>query len=326
MKVFLTGGSGFVGGAMIPALIQAGHQILAACRSQTSAEKVRGLGARPVLVDFNDAEGLSRDLEDSQAIIHMAARLDVWGEYEDFYNTNVRLTETLLEAANQTEIKTFIYVGAAAVVVNGDARFDVDESAPIPDNPAGYYGTTKAMAEDLIRKTLRSDKSHMILRPPFVWGLNCAAFDQIEEAVRKGRFFWVASGNYELSTCHVKNLTRAVALTLESDLRNQTYFLTDGPAMNFRKFISRMLVARGVEPPGMSLPRPVCRISASLLEFAYRILALEGRPVITGILLDLIGNQFSLNDEKARRELGFENVVDYEEGFRELEASGENGG
>src|SRR5690242_20484783 len=97
MKVFVTGGSGFVGGHTIEALVAAGHEVSALARSTEAAERVRSYGATPVSAAL-DSLAID-DLKGVDTVIHAAAYAEEWGTRDQFWKANVEGTQHLLDVA-----------------------------------------------------------------------------------------------------------------------------------------------------------------------------------------------------------------------------------
>ena len=101
-RVFVTGGSGFIGGHVIERLAGAGHEVLAMARSDKSADAVAKLGARPVKGDLETIEAV--DLERATHVVHCAARVEEWGTRAEFWAANVEGTEKMLDVARESGV------------------------------------------------------------------------------------------------------------------------------------------------------------------------------------------------------------------------------
>src|SRR5690349_18135176 len=95
---FVTGGSGFIGGALIKRLVGEGWTVRALARSDSSADKVRALGAVPVPGDLDDVVAMRDGADGCEYAFHAAAALGEWGKREDFVKGNVNGTVNALEA------------------------------------------------------------------------------------------------------------------------------------------------------------------------------------------------------------------------------------
>src|SRR6201987_6243459 len=129
MRVFVTGATGFLGTRMVPTLASWGHQVFALARSASSNEKVRVLGATPIMGDLATPETLS--LPKIDAVVHAAAYFRFAGPRAPYFRANVAGTEALLGAAQRAGAATFVYISASAVVMDGKGTplRNVDEAA-----------------------------------------------------------------------------------------------------------------------------------------------------------------------------------------------------
>jgi nucleoside-diphosphate-sugar epimerase len=248
----------------------------------------------------------------------MAARLDFYGSYQDFYADNVELTQRMLEASQKAGVKNFVMIGAAAVAIGSPDPFPLNEKARLIARPAGHYGTTKALAEKEVLSVVNTHLRRLVLRPPFVWAEDAPVFDSIAAAVQKGQFVWIDGGRYCVATIHVENLASAILAALSSPAREGAFFVSDGADIQFRKLIEAALRAKGLRAPRLSLPRSVARMGATLAEPAWAFLRLPGRPPITKTLVDLIGGEFRIDDTRARQELGYRNRISIDDGLAQL--------
>ena len=145
MKIFVTGGSGFVGGHLIEALARGGHTLLALARSERAAETVRAYGATPVRGELGAVSAAM--LGGAEVVVHAAAFVEEWGTREQFWQGNVEGTTRMLAAAKTGGVRRFLHVGTEAALFDGHDLVDVDESAPYPARQRYLYSETKAEAE-----------------------------------------------------------------------------------------------------------------------------------------------------------------------------------
>src|SRR5881227_984149 len=119
-SVFVTGGSGFIGGRLIERLRADDHSVRALARSAASEEKVRARGAEPVRGDLGDADALRAGAEGCELAFHAAAELGDWGKREDFERGNVEGTRNALKACAEAGVRRFVHVGTEAALMAGE--------------------------------------------------------------------------------------------------------------------------------------------------------------------------------------------------------------
>jgi nucleoside-diphosphate-sugar epimerase len=320
MRAFVTGGSGFVGRRLIPALREQGHTVRALGRSQSSLDQVRQAGAEPCEGDLSNVDSLKRGMEGCEVVFHSAATVKQWGSRAEFFEGNVRGTENVLEAARAVGVKRLVHVSTEAVLVDGTPMVNVDETRPLPERPIGHYSSTKCAAERLVLSVNSPELTTVVVRPRLIWGKgDTSVLPIIIDAVKTGRFRWVDGGNFKTSTCHVANCVEGMLLAAEKGRGGQVYFLTDGEPVVFREFVTAMLKTQGVDPGNKKIPFGLSMAVATVSELLWNFLPLPGNPLITRQELLLAGREVTVSDEKARRELGYVGRVTREEGLREME-------
>ena len=207
MNIYITGASGFIGGAIARDLA-CDHTVHAMSRSAKSDDVVKALGARPVR---GDLESISpRDLPDIDAVVHCAAWVEPWGTREDFWKANVDGTDRVLAATRAAGANRFIHISTEAVLWHGQHMRGVDETEPYPARTPYLYSETKAEAE---RHVLAANEKHfdtIALRPRFVWGPGLAIFDPEASA-----------GNLGI-LCHDDHGARAHVLFLRDQVGDAT--------------------------------------------------------------------------------------------------------
>jgi len=319
--VFVTGGSGFIGGRLIERLVREGHEVRALARSHTAAGKVGSLGAEPVVGDLADVAAMAAGAEGCAWAIHSAAQLGDWGRPEDFERGNVQGTANALEACAKAGVERFVHVGTEAALMAGQPLVQVDERAPLrPDSPA-LYPATKARAEQLVLAADRDGFETVVVRPRFVWGRgDTTLLPAIVEMVERGRFAWIGDGRHLTSIAHVDNVVEGLILGAGKGRPGNAYFVTDGEPVSFRDFLTELLATQGVTAPTRSMPPAVAGTVASAGEAAWRVLRLPGRPPLTRFAYWVSSQECTIRIDKAREQLGYAPVRSRAEGLDELRA------
>ncbi len=318
-RIFVTGGSGFVGGRLIERLVAGGIEVRALARSESSAERVAAAGARPVGGDLSDEAALAEGMAGCGLVVHAAAKIDQWGRREEFAEVNIRGTERVVEAARGASVDRLVFVGTEAVCADGSPMVEVDESEPYAEFPVSLYAWSKREAE---RAVLAADPAHLeavVVRPRFVWGAgDRSLLPGFVDAVERGRFAWIGGGRHRTSTCHVDNAVEGLIRGAAYGEPGEVYFVTDRQPVEFREFVTELLATREVVPPDRELPRWLARWSAVVAEGVWRLFRLDGTPPVTRTAADLLGVEVTIDDSKAAERLGYAPVTSRAEGLEEM--------
>lgn len=318
--VFVTGGSGFLGQQLIADLVAGGHRVKALARSDAAAAAVKARGADAVPGDLDDVAALQRGMAGCDAVVHCAAKVGQWGRWEDFLRDTVQGTANVVTAARHAGVTRLVHVSTEAVLAGGSAIVDADETRPLPQQPNGFYPRSKAMAERHVRESDGDGLTTIAVRPRFIWGKgDTTLLPKLAASARSG-WVWFGGGGHRMSTCHVRNASQGILAALRQGRGGEAYFLTDGEPVVFREFIAELIRTQGVEPGGRTAPLWLADALAVAGEAAWRILHLKGEPPLTRTAVNLFFREVTVNDAKARSELGYRPVIGVEEGLRELRA------
>jgi len=329
--VFVTGGSGYVGRNLIPYLLQHGDSVTALSRSDKAdgiiKDAAASAGGKVSIVRGSlesDRAVLVEGMTGCDAVIHSAAKVDGWGPWEPFQQTNVDGTRNMVAAARQAKVPRFVHIGTEAILLHD--RFPIhmaDESVPAPLPPFhAPYTRSKILAERAVLDANDPDSgfSTIVVRPRFVWGLgDTVNLPEVLEAVDSGswRFF---SPRFQTSTTHVKNLAEAARLAISKGTPGTPYFVTDGEHLDMEDFLTRLMETQGrKKPSAFRIPYILAWAFATFMESIPLLgYGVTKEPVLNRQMLGLMARELTLVDSKARRELGYTSHVSMDEGFREM--------
>ena len=322
MKIFITGASGFVGGAALQRLTRH-HQVTAMSRSAQSDEKIKAIGGEPVRCQLGNVE--LANLEGCDVVIHSAAYIGPWGTKELYWKTNVDGTAQLLDIAKQAGVKRFIHIGTEAGCFHGQEMKGIDETYPLSNKSPYYYSQTKAEAE---RKVIAANDSGndfetISLRPRLIWGpRDQSVLPGIAEAVKQDKFMWIGGGEALTASTYIDNLTDAIELALEKGEGGEAYFIVDEDSHSFRDLFSGMLATQDLSVPDKSIPSWVVRSMAFVAEAVWKTFSLKTDPPVTRFAAALMSVECTIDSDKAQQHLGYKPTVSMEQGFEALRMLG----
>jgi nucleoside-diphosphate-sugar epimerase len=229
----------------------------------------------------------------------------------------------VLDACREAGVRRFVHVGTEAATMAGQPLVRIDETAPLrPDSKADYCAT-KAMAEEAVRAANGDRLQTVVVRPRLVWGTgDTTILPGVVDAVRTGRFRWIAGGHHKTSTTHVDNVVQGLVLGAERGRPGDAYFVTDGEPVVFRDFITELADTQDVEIPDKGVPKALAGVVTAGSEAVFRGLRLKGTPPLTRLAYWLSALECTIDISKARDELGYAPVRTIEDGMAELRAAG----
>ncbi|MBL0209319.1 MAG: NAD-dependent epimerase/dehydratase family protein [Holophagaceae bacterium] len=322
--ILVTGGGGFLGGAVARLLLARGDSVRSLQRSDAPA--LRDLGAEIVRADLADAEAVVSAAEGCDAILHIAAKAGVWGPFQAYYHANVIGTRNVLEACRKQGIQRLVYTSTPSVIhVGGDVE-GVDESAPIASRFDTAYPATKAEAERMVLAANGPSLATVALRPHLIWGPGDPQLvARILSRARAGRLRLVGGGAKLIDSVYIDNAAHAHLLALDrlepgSTCGGKAYFITQGEPMAQRDLINGILKAGNLPPCEKSISPKAAYAVGAALEIVWRILGREDEPMMTRFLARQLATAHWYSISAARRDLGYTPVVSVREGLARLEA------
>ena len=317
MKILVTGGTGLLGGRLVPKLIKDGHQIVALTRSASSHSKLKAMGAMPVDGDLESSTPLALPAIDT--VVHAAALFRFSGPREPFFRANVDGTAALLKAAETAGAQTFVHISAAGIIMDdaGSPIRNADESAPTFPNHFSAYLASKARAELLVLAASKPGFRAIALRPPAIWGPGDPFSRGLPAAIKSGQFAFINRGDYAFATCHVDNVVEAVECALKRGDGGRAFFISDRDKQTFREFVASLASLQGLSIDKLrSMPYWLASAVGRLFDTVWAVTRKDGDPPISRSMMRMIGCEFSIDDAAARRALGYVGTVSRADGLR----------
>jgi nucleoside-diphosphate-sugar epimerase len=313
MKIFVTGGTGFVGIHLVAALRARGHHVVCLVRDPRKAATVFD-GAPPDCVagDLTDGDTLRRGCAGADAVVHLAGLTSAKSRSE-LFATNADGTRALVEAARAPEssVGRFLYVSslaAAGPVTNAVIPDGGEDSHPVSD-----YGRSKLAGETPVR-TLAIDWT--ILRPPAVYGPWDREFLRLFAIAKRGIAPMFGDGSQRLSLVFAPDLADAIVACVERPPPRGVYYPAHGEQTTQRALVARIGDALATRVRILSLPRGVVRPLGWISENAAR---LAGRSTLlsTDKANELLADAWLCSPAALERATGWRAATDLASGLRQ---------
>jgi len=325
-RYVVTGGGGFVGKALAKELRRAGHDVLSLSRG--SYPELTELGVVSARVDLgSDDTSWWSMFEGADGVFHTAAKVDMWGRYEDFFRTNVAGTRNVLAACKQAGVKNLVFTSSPSVIHDGTDLCGVDEKYPYPEHFEAFYPQTKAQAE---REVLASDEPGVLrttaLRPHLIWGPgDTNLVPTILDRARKGRLPRIGDGENLVDLTYIDDCVSAHVLamqtlqTIPEQAGGKVYFISQGEPVKMWTWIDQVLQSNGLEPVSRSMNSKTAMALAYIAEGISRSLLrlkIDWKPLLTRFLVSEMYTSHYFDISRARRDLGFKPQYSIAEGLK----------
>jgi len=317
MKVVVTGATGFVGGALVRALVAEGAQVVVLSRPQSHRQSLTDLPLTWRDGDVTDPASLHGAFAGADWLIHAAGMLGQAGVPEEAYHhLHAQGTENVLaEAAATPSLARILYISSPGVL-GPIAGPPADETAPLA--PSNAYERSKAAAEQIVHRLASNGLPVIIGRPEFIYGPGDEHVLGLFRSIQKGLFFYVGRGR---NTCHPTFIDDAVTgllLCLKQGQPGNIYHIAGPRPVTFQELGTTIAEAVGVRPPWLRLPKPVAWSGAAALEWVGKVAGIKPPLTRTGVAFFSEDRRFSW--QKAHQELGYTPKFDLCEGVRQTVA------
>jgi len=303
MKLFVTGGTGFLGRAVVRALAASGHEIATMIRRPGGPAPH---GARAVHVDLQDVKGLTKALKGIDAVIHLAGKVSrAPRDSAEMYTIHLDGTRKLLRAMNAAKVGKMVLASTSGTIaVSDESGPPMDEDHEPKFEIIGrwaYYASKRLQEKEVLAWHERGDGEAIILNPSLLLGPGDEKLSSCSDVLNilNGRVPAYTDGT--MAFVDVRDCAPAFVAALDAPCGQR--YLLNGANMGVRQFIQRVSLAGDVAPPRFRLPHRWAINGARVMEALYD--TIDRVPPIDPVSVDMSGHNWACDARRAKKKLGF---------------------
>ena len=329
MKALVTGGGGFLGSAIVRALLARGTEVRSFSRGEY--QDLREAGVQQFKGDLADSAAIAEAVRDTDVVFHVAAKPGIWGAYDDYHRTNVIGTQNVIAACRLHGVRKLVYTSSPSVVFDGRDMTGANESTPYPSNFAAHYPRSKALAEQRVRAANDSQLATVSLRPHLIWGPgDNHLLPRLVARANAGQLRRIGARPTRIDTVYVDNAAEAHLLAADrlqpgSPVAGKVYFISQDEPVPTWEMVNRLLQAAGAPPVTRSIPVWLALALAWGFETAHRLTGSHAEPRLTRFVVHELATSHWFDLSAARRDLGYAPKVSISEGLERLRLTMQRG-
>jgi nucleoside-diphosphate-sugar epimerase len=311
-RALVTGGGGFLGRAIVEALLADGSEVRTLSRG--AHPELETLGVEHVRGDLADplTSEIERAFRGRDVVFHTAAKAGVWGPRAEYERANVLATQNVIAACERARVGKLVFTSSPSVTFDGRDHLQAGNDLPYARRFLAHYPRTKAQAERaVLAANGRWGLATCALRPHLVFGpRDPHLVPRVIARARARKLAVVGSGSNLVSLTCVENaacahLDAAATLRIGAPHAGRAYFLAQSEPVNLWEWIFALLDAAGAPRPVRRVPLRAAYAAGAAAEAAWKMLRLEGEPPMTRFVALELARSHTYDLEPARRDFGY---------------------
>jgi 2-alkyl-3-oxoalkanoate reductase len=315
VRVLLTGASGMLGRATALALLAGGAELTVLQRRPS------GLGCREVLADVADPAAVRQAAAGQEAVLHLAAKVDVVGPWSEYEHTNVGGTNAVIEACRANRVPVLVHVSTPAVAHAGRALVGAAAGPADHAHARGHYARSKALAETMALAADSPGLAVLAVRPHLVWGPgDTQLVAPVVQRASAGRLPLIGSGAALMDTTYVDNAVDALLAALHRCpvVHGEALVVSNGEPRPVGEILSRVCQAAGVRGPRGRVPFPVASAAGALIQAVWTVLDRRDTPPLNRFLAEQLATAHWFDQRRTREALRWRPRLSLADGFLRL--------
>ncbi len=318
MRVLVTGGTSLLGAAVAQRLYDRGDDVVTMQRGDDAAPWQHVSG------DIRDATAVLFAAEGVDAVVHLAARVSVFGEWDEFESVNVGGTQNVLDATRAHGVPRLVHVSSPSVAHFGEPLVAADADPADPERARGHYARSKAMAEQLVLDAADESLATVAVRPHLVWGPgDTQLIGRVVERAVSGRLVLINGGTALIDTTYLDNAADALVAALDrvDEVSGEAFVVSNGEPRTVAELLTRICRAAGVPEPTRSVSRTIASGAGAVVERAWSASGREGEPPMTRFLAEQLSTAHWFDQRRTQERLQWTPAVPLADGFEQLAAA-----
>jgi len=310
VRAAVTGSAGFIGRALVAALIDRGDSVVALLRKD-HVEPAAWRGRADIFRSDLATGPPTEAMRDVEVVFHCAAQVRPTWEREAYSRNNVQATRSVLEAALAARVRVVHFSSLAVHGEHIDHR-DANESASFANPPPNPYVETKIESERVVEEFRGRGLNVVVLRPGWVWGPGDSGTASIARQLRRGRILIPGRGSNVLHLVYIDNVVGAALLADRvAAAQNEAFIVHDDFGLTTDDFTRKVAAALGVNPTIRHVPVSLALAGAACIEVGSRLMRRD--PFLTRYQVAILARNQGFSIAKARGTLGFRPEVTLDE-------------
>lgn len=325
MKALVTGGGGFLGGAIVKALLKRGDKVKTIQRGDYPY--LLELGAEIHKGDLTQFEDIYEAVKNCDVVFHAAAKAGVWGDYDDYYQANVVATKNVIEACRKNKVANLVYTSTPSVVFDGNNEEGINETTPYSKRFFNAYQKTKAEAEQRVINANGESLKTVSLRPHLIWGPgDNHLVPRVINRAKVGRLRLVGNKDYKVDSCYIDNAANAHILAANELMSTgkcagKSYFISNDEPINMRELLNKILNAAGLSGINKRVPERLAYCLGAILEIVYKSFNIQNEPIMTRFVARQLSTAHWFDLTAAKQDFDYEVLISIDEGMERLKQS-----
>jgi nucleoside-diphosphate-sugar epimerase len=317
MKILITGAGGFLGRNLAVNLLSKGYKVWNFSRKEHP--QLQAMGVDTICGDLQNQNDVLAAFKGMDVVFHVASRVGIWGDYNDFYQTNVIGTENVIKACRANGITKLIYTSTPSVVFDGYDICGADETKPYSKKFYNHYSQTKTIAEQMVLRANDEKLCTVALRPHQIIGPDDPHLvPRLVNAAKQGRLKIVGTGKNLVDVTYIQNAVDAHILAFErlsphSKLAGQAYFIGQERPVVLWDFINEILSRYNLPKITKKVPERFAFNIGLFFEYWYRFFRLNGEPPMTRFVSLQFSRSHYFSHQKAKNDFGYEPKISIEQ-------------